>query len=277
MKELSGKKKSDIRKGFFAFRTTTLTSRKKRPAISAAIRGVTNHASTIETTPPGKGEPAVGEAVQTIESGPAAMRDIPMIAPTIECVVETGSCAGRGRGGQRRRGLATGAASGGGRAAATHLEQRRDEEPDPGREQRAEHAVHEQVGARLVRRGVGDARADRGRDARAEEQRAAHLAYRGDGDRLAQRQRARADGGAEGIGDIVGACGGGRGREGERGIDGAPRDRGGGASAHRCHRQRRTRGRTRRPRSTYIPCRPSWREDRRERTGASARGRARAG
>jgi len=43
-----------------------------------------NQAKMIDTTPPGNGDPGLGGEVHTMELGPAAMRDIPMIPPTIE-------------------------------------------------------------------------------------------------------------------------------------------------------------------------------------------------
>lgn len=44
-----------------------------------------------KNVPPGKGLQFLVGAVQMIESGPAATIDIPIIAPTIEWVVETGN------------------------------------------------------------------------------------------------------------------------------------------------------------------------------------------
>jgi len=56
------------------------------------MAGVINQARMIETTPPGKGlSPPFGALYHTTESAPAEIIDIPIMAPTIVCVVDTGS------------------------------------------------------------------------------------------------------------------------------------------------------------------------------------------
>mmetsp|Transcript_621 Transcript_621/g.2452 ORF Transcript_621/g.2452 Transcript_621/m.2452 type:complete len:557 (-) Transcript_621:16-1686(-) len=104
-----------------------------------------------------------------------------------------------------------------------HFEVRRDEEPDRDGEDDAGHAVDEEAGIVLEAADVGDALADRLRDGRAHEDRAAELEDRREEDCLLDRDRLGADRRRERVGDVVRADAV-RGDEGEdAGRDDEPR------------------------------------------------------
>lgn len=84
MKVYKGKSIKARRNGCFEVSTTTLVKVNSSPATIAAMAGVINHARTIATTPPGKGEDDEGGLLHTMESPPATTNDMPIIAPTME-------------------------------------------------------------------------------------------------------------------------------------------------------------------------------------------------